>query len=423
MHFFCIFAKLKLTKKIYNYLIAALLTLSILLPTVLQSAKFVILLFCLLFALGWLFDGEVKINFKSFIFSLFFVFVGVAWAFFGLLKNNPGALLTMTVMVVYPLLLPLLTYCYRSSDKESIRKFLISAGFFLAVFDIIFILGSIFQPDNFFSNFIFDINKDDAVIDDAADYFKFTLPNVASVIFLLPFIVANAIFYKSWRIISIIASLLLIFVIFASGRRAGLVTPVISLIFIYLISIFILKSSAPTRLDKKNIFPEILFGLTVILFWVYSEYYEYSFYYLDAISSIMDFTSDASNRERLNQFYALLNGFYDNPLFGAGAGAAANYSRSDTQPWAYELTYLALLFQYGIFGFLIYFIGVCYLLFKLIMGVRNLGFASLEYSYLVGFVSFLLANATNPYLGKFDSMWVLFLALAIVNGKNKNKYD
>lgn len=34
---------------------------------------------------------------------------------------------------------------------------------------------------------------------------------------------------------------------------------------------------------------------------------------------------------------------------------------------------------------------------------------------LVGLTCFLIANATNPYLLKFDYMWVIFLPLAIIN--------
>jgi hypothetical protein len=33
----------------------------------------------------------------------------------------------------------------------------------------------------------------------------------------------------------------------------------------------------------------------------------------------------------------------------------------------------------------------------------------------VGLAAFLIANATNPYLLKFDFMWALFLPLALIN--------
>jgi hypothetical protein len=34
---------------------------------------------------------------------------------------------------------------------------------------------------------------------------------------------------------------------------------------------------------------------------------------------------------------------------------------------------------------------------------------------LVGFTCFLVGNATNPYLEKYDLMWVIFLPVALIN--------
>jgi hypothetical protein len=34
---------------------------------------------------------------------------------------------------------------------------------------------------------------------------------------------------------------------------------------------------------------------------------------------------------------------------------------------------------------------------------------------LAGMTCFLIANATNPYLGKFDCLWVIFLPIALIN--------
>ena len=36
-------------------------------------------------------------------------------------------------------------------------------------------------------------------------------------------------------------------------------------------------------------------------------------------------------------------------------------------------------------------------------------------SVLVGTVSFLIANGADPYLEKYDYMWVVFLPVAIIN--------
>jgi O-antigen ligase len=107
--------------------------------------------------------------------------------------------------------------------------------------------------------------------------------------------------------------------------------------------------------------------------------------------------------------------FVNSPLFGSGAGAAAQYQRSIEQPWAYELAYIAFLFQYGVVGFIIYAAGIILLTYHLTAQIKKNGRNSFEFFYLAGFISFMIANATNPYLAKFDYMWVLFIPVAIMN--------
>jgi len=63
-------------------------------------------------------------------------------------------------------------------------------------------------------------------------------------------------------------------------------------------------------------------------------------------------------RWRDAQLAALTDGWRAHPVFGAGLGAVARVIRSDSQPWAYELSYNALLFQTGLVGLALYVGGV-----------------------------------------------------------------
>ena len=85
-------------------------------------------------------------------------------------------------------------------------------------------------------------------------------------------------------------------------------------------------------------------------------------------------------------------------------------------PWAYELTYLALLYHTGIVGFVAYSAGLFWTFLKSRQIART-GWPQAPYlvATLVGTASFVLANATNPYLEKYDSIWVLFLPIAFIN--------
>jgi O-antigen ligase len=128
-------------------------------------------------------------------------------------------------------------------------------------------------------------------------------------------------------------------------------------------------------------------------------------------------TQDGDAVERRQQLIALSRGWLERPLFGAGLGASVLGSiRSETTPWAYELYYLALLYQTGLVGFLAYAAGVTWIFWRGLAIVREGGRgAQLMIPMLVGFSGLLIANATNPYLGKFDEMWTLFLPLAVIN--------
>jgi hypothetical protein len=120
---------------------------------------------------------------------------------------------------------------------------------------------------------------------------------------------------------------------------------------------------------------------------------------------------------RRDQFLALVDGWLQQPVFGSGQGAPApGFIRSVETPWSYELTYLALLYHTGIVGFVVYTAGLFWTFLKSRQIART-GWPQAPYlvATLVGTASFVLANATNPYLEKYDSIWVLFLPIAFIN--------
>jgi O-antigen ligase len=120
---------------------------------------------------------------------------------------------------------------------------------------------------------------------------------------------------------------------------------------------------------------------------------------------------------RHQQLVALLRGWLDHPFLGVGHGASVYGSiRRETAPWAYELGYVALLFQTGIVGVAAYAAGVLWVFFcavKIIKGGGELG--QMMIPMLVGFCSALIAHATNPYLDRFDGMWMFFLPIAVIS--------
>jgi hypothetical protein len=128
-------------------------------------------------------------------------------------------------------------------------------------------------------------------------------------------------------------------------------------------------------------------------------------------------TVDGGGTERRQQLIALSNGWLGRPFWGAGLGASVLGSiRSETMPWSYELYYLSLLYQTGMVGFVAYSAGVAWIFWKGIKIIREGGaLGRIMIPMLVGCTGFLIATATNPYLDRFDGLWVLFLPLAVIN--------
>jgi hypothetical protein len=130
------------------------------------------------------------------------------------------------------------------------------------------------------------------------------------------------------------------------------------------------------------------------------------------------FSSDPVAITRASQFQRLTEAWLEAPLLGKGFGATIpEFVRSEEMPWAFELSYMALLFNAGLVGALAYALGIMSIFGVGLYIVRFGGsLGRLLLPVLLGSGSFLIANATNTYLLKFDYEWVIFLPLAFVNG-------
>lgn len=129
-------------------------------------------------------------------------------------------------------------------------------------------------------------------------------------------------------------------------------------------------------------------------------------------SSSPDYTA----RVRAEEFASLMDGFAQAPFFGHGLGTSAVVIRSSKSPWSYELSYAALLFHVGVVGFLIYLSAVLWIYRSGLRIIRvDPELRWLMWSVLLGMSGMLIGNATNPYLDRFDGLWMLFWPLSVVN--------
>lgn len=400
----------KCNERIINFSFFSLFVLMVVFPSALPMLKIAFLMPLIIFSLNEFLKH--RRNLIIFIVALFYSIIGFLYIAYGVFLNNPGAMQQITVMVIYPLIFCFLISLFKQGDEVRLIKIFFISSLILLFYDVVYIFGFVFFDGFLVSDFNDYLYADKAVIDNSEEYFKFTIPNIASLVYFFPFFVV--LIFLRQNIINrralMVSILLFLFVTLASGRRALLLTtligPVISFLFFVVFNFnLIIKPSKVFLNSLMFVLLLLIVFCTLILFFGYFDYF------LNMIINIFNFESNESNIERSNQFNVLMREFLQSPLFGNGAGAAAAYSRSEEQPWAYELSYVAFLFHYGLIGFFLYMLGIIYILVGL-MRVALVNIMGLP--FLAAFISFMIANSTNPYLAKFDYMWVVFISLSIV---------
>jgi hypothetical protein len=212
-----------------------------------------------------------------------------------------------------------------------------------------------------------------------------------------------------------------------SNRRALMLVIIFSPFLIGIFSVFI-KAKNLKRNLLFLIFYMFIFLLIIIII-INHLYYINMNDYIEYIKQAIYFshTRDPSTLARINQFYSLINGWEKSPLIGHGFGAVASVIRNNEQPWSYELSYVALLFHIGIIGILFYFLLTFWIIFNGIKLSKNNYERKYILPYLIGMICFLIGNASNPYLMKFDYLWVIFIPVMYINSyylsKGQQKYE
>ncbi len=122
-----------------------------------------------------------------------------------------------------------------------------------------------------------------------------------------------------------------------------------------------------------------------------------------------DFYSDAMSLRQI-QIDMFLSEFENNLLLGTGFGYVGNLIRSVEMPWAYETTYYLMIVSMGFI-----FSGIL-LIFIINIFYKSITYSVLDNSALVYFyphfsavLAVLVASYFNPFLFKFDSLWIFYI--------------
>jgi hypothetical protein len=350
---------------------------------------------------------------------LLFSVLGLVFILRGFVANAPGALRMSTVYVIWPWAYTLmLTGLAHEARLWRIGRLLAWATIAICLYCASFILWSLgMLPDTLY------IALDQGQrIGFYQGMVEFTVKSLGSLVFLVPFVTAALLAWPSDAPIARrslwLALALGLCIGLLSGRRA------LQLVLVLGLPIALaFRQLMPQRVrdaQRSRFLKTLAGGAAVTLLAVLALQATYGLR-LDVVWTTFktgfQFTVDPVAQTRARQFEALVEGWRSSPLLGSGHGAPApGVIRSAEMPWAYELTYLAFLYHTGLVGFLLHGAGVAWIYVHSIRIIRaGSRLAPLMVAVLTGTTAFLVANATNPYLERYDFLWVLFLPLAFVN--------
>lgn len=344
------------------------------------------------------------------------ILVGCAlcYSLYGLVRGNPGAVRVLSVWFMWPVLYLLLSsLMIQPNAYRWLMRVSVAALIAVVAYGYLY-LGNIVGVVPGYAYLELDQGQ---AIGFHEGFVEYNLYSISSIVFLLPLYLHYLLEKQkrtgrtSWLSLLLVLAAVVLSVL--SGRRAMLLVLLLLPLTIYFSNVVLgnrykLKVGVPGAV-KLGI---VALGVAALIISFGLRYRAIVDMFLDGF----DFASSSSSAsERTLQFVALVDGWIKSSiLFGAGNGAAAAISRSEEFPWAYELTYVYLLFSTGLIGVSIYCGWYAYGLMRLrraIIGRPDLMIYAAP--MLTASVSFCIAAATNPYFGKFDYLWIVLLPFLI----------
>jgi O-antigen ligase len=374
---------------------------------------------------------EIYLHQDIFLWTLFLTSLSLLFVLKGFIAGAPGSLKQAQNYVLWPIIY-IVTVAGASNLKtlQWLERVIVIATISISIYGLNLILSSIgivpeFGYLNFLSNLTFTDYGSGVGLHEG--YSQISIPALNSLPFLLPYIMATLFAFhpaekgtKALRLSMWIAFVLGIGIALLSGRRALWVVIALTPIIILLLKSFQPEAhkGKQIKLMAKSIIVTILIIICTIIY-VQSTTEISLTGSFERLSEGFNFGSyaDEDSSLRRDQFKALIEGWEDHPLLGAGLG---NYVpsciRSNEMPWAYELYYIALLYQTGIIGLTAYCSGIFWIFYMGIKIIRRGGvLGQMMTSSLAGLLGILISSGTNPYLDRFDGIWTIFFPLILIN--------
>jgi hypothetical protein len=343
---------------------------------------------------------------------------GSIWSFIGAVKGNLGAADFFKLNVIWCLLYFGYVLYIDSFDKFYLLiRTMVWATIAISLYNISILLNVISPVPNLNSYLMLD-GELSSEIGIHSGFIQLSSINIGSLCFLTPFVLVLLI-TNAGKIIGTsnltltLSVVLSIITVLISGRRALLLEMLVTPILAYLLNIF--SVGASKKIINRNIF--VFYSILVLIMMISGFFLVKNVGW--SIASFNDRLAKSveSGDVRREQAVALFNGFTENPIIGVGFGEGVDeVIRSEERPWTYELSYSVILYTTGIIGSSIYLCCLLTVFYKLLRSLKSLKqYNQITIPILVAFSCFLIANGTNPYLGSYDFMWMLYLPMAYIN--------
>ncbi len=214
-----------------------------------------------------------------------------------------------------------------------------------------------------------------------------------------------------WRV----AAAIVVAAILVSGRRAALVTALVTPVIWWLLP----RLSSAAKALRSRTFMVVVTGAAVIGVAAFVLGQDIGLLTSNVLSGFGAETNYLGTTEniRATQSLALLERWLESPLWGHGFSAEASYQRGGEllSTAQFENQYLMYLMNVGVIG-AAWMIGLGMALWKLAKKALLAPNCSPYLApLLTGVVALGLANASNPYLQSVANWWVVILTLAVTN--------
>jgi O-antigen ligase len=379
------------------------------LATLVQSYIAIKLAFLTLFLFAAVIDGAfqetIRVYPRLICFYLMVGIIGIVWAFVGLFNQETyfeGVTDAVRLYIVWSAVFVVLYTLLRSqSSLQFIHRGLIVAGILISLMNFAGVLDQISHSGVVPESVSKELHQGIGLHD---GYIQITSQNIASLFFLVPYLISVQVRADSVEAKSIgtkLSLMLCLILTVISGRRALLLVVALTPFTI----LFVSALSGNLGLIKVGA-RRLFLGYTIVLAVgigaaaIQSKFLPELLY----VQHIQDAFSAADERTIQKPF--LIEGFERSPIIGLGFGAAVGYQRSADRPWIYELTYYQMLLHAGLLGVSI--LGALILSYGVFITSILRTFkpgSAVPFGLIVGVISLLIGANSNPYLASFDLLF------------------